>query len=120
MKHSNSKSRQNKAAEISYTRIGVVWSDPTKQEIHLECPPGEPRPGDLMPALLHGTGLPVREDVSELRFFGHWVWHYSDIPRDVWEAAIRRIERRMVRLLHAGIIRAGHAGGFTSEEELGL
>jgi hypothetical protein len=118
MKHSNAKNRQHEAAEIHYTRIGGSWPDPTKQEIHLECPPGEPRPSDLLPALLKGTGLPVREDVG--RLYGHWIWDYSDIPRDVWDAAVPLIERRMIRLFNAGIIRAGACSGFTSEEELGL
>jgi hypothetical protein len=118
MKRSNAKNRRHEAAEICYTRIGGSWPDPAKQEIFLDCPPGEPRPGDLMPALLKGTGLPLREDIG--RLFGHWVWDYRDIPQGVWNAAVPLIERRMIRLFNAGIIRAGACSGFTSEEELGL
>lgn len=112
------KTSKHEAAKISYTRIGIVWPDPAKQEIHLECPPGDPRPGDLLAELLHGTGLPVREDIG--RLFGIWMWDYRDIPRDVWDAAVPVIERRMLRLFNAGIIRAGACYGFTTEEELGL
>jgi hypothetical protein len=118
MKHANSKNRRNRTAKVTYVRIGGSWPDPTKQEIHLECPPGEPRPVDLLPALLKGTGLPVREDVG--RLYGHWIWDYSDILRDVWDAAVPVVERRLIRLFNAGIIRAGACSGFTSEEELGL
>ena len=99
-------------------KIRTVWTDPSKQEIHLECPPGDPRPGDLMPRLLRGTGIPLRN--SESRLFGHWEWDYNDIPREVWEAAVPIVMRRMRRLYRNGIIRAGQCGGFTSEESLGL
>src|SRR5215831_1465891 len=105
MKRSKSKKRQNKAAETGYSRIGISWPDPAKQEIHLECPPCDPRPGALLPELLKGTDLPVREDIG--RLFGIWIWDYRDIPRDVWEAAVPIIERRLLRLFNQGIIRAG-------------
>jgi hypothetical protein len=113
-----SKGPTNESAATGYTRIGGSWPDPAKQEIHLECPPGEPRPSDLLPALLKGTGLPVREDIG--RLYGHWIWDYSDIPQNVWGAAVPVIERRMIRLFNTGIIRAGACSGFTSEDELGL
>jgi hypothetical protein len=83
MKDSNAKNRRQEAAEIHYTRIGGSWPDPGKQEIFLECPPGEPRPGDLMPALVKGTGLLLQEDVGPaLRTLDVGL---HDIPRDVWE-----------------------------------
>lgn len=115
MKDSN---RQNNAPETGYTTIRVSWPDPAKQEVHLECPPGEPRPGDLLPVLLKGTGLPVRDDVG--RLYGHWIWDYNDIPRCIWDAAVPVIERRMIHLLNKGVIRAGGCYGFMSEEDLGL
>lgn len=102
----------------SYSEIETAWSDPSKQEIHLECPPGEPRPGDLIAELIRNTGLPLRDDVS--RFFGHWTWDYSDIAKTVWDNAAKLIEHRMAALYKRGIIRAGHCGGFTTEESLGL
>ena len=103
---------------MEYSMIGTAWTDPTKQEIHLECPPGDPRPGDLMPELLRGTGIPLRD--SESRLFGHWKWDYNDISREVWEAAVPTIMRRMDCLYRDGIICAGQCGGFTTEESLGL
>jgi hypothetical protein len=95
-----------------YVEIGGAWPDPTKQEIHLECPPGEPRPGDLIAELIDGTGLSVRKDVS--RVYGHWTWDYSDVPRSVWDSAVPSIERRMRYLSKTGVICAGGCGGFTS------
>lgn len=103
---------------MEHSKIGVAWTDPSKQEIHLECPPGGPRPGDLMPELLRGTGIPLR--TSESRMLGHWEWDYNDIPSEVWEAAVPTIMQRMHRLYEDGIVRAGQCGGFTTEESLGL
>lgn len=103
---------------MEYSKIGTGWSDPTKQEIHLECPPGDPRPGDLIAEIIRDTGLPLRD--SDSRLFGHWEWDYNDIQRDLWEAAVPLIERRMTDLYREGMIRAGQCGGFTTEESLGL
>ena len=103
---------------MEHSQIGTTWMDPSKQEIHLECPPGDPRPGDLLSELLRDTGIALRD--SESRLFGHWEWDYNDIPREVWEPAVPIIMRRIARLYRDGIIRAGHCGGFTTEESLGL
>ena len=103
---------------MDYSEIGTGWFDSSKQEIHIECPPGEPRPGDLIAELIRQTGLPLRDSVN--RFFGHWIWDYSDIGREVWETAVPVIERRMTELYAKGIIRAGQCGGFTTERSLGL
>jgi hypothetical protein len=101
-----------------HAEIGTGWFDPSKQEIHLECPPGEPRPGDLIAELIRDTGLPLRDASS--RLFGNWEWDYSDIARTVWEKAVPLIERRMTDLYGRSIIRAGQCGGFTTEKSLGL
>jgi hypothetical protein len=103
---------------MSYSEIETAWCDPSKQEIHLECAPGEARPADLIAELIQNTGLPLRDDVS--RFFGHWTWDYSDIAKIVWENAAKLTEHRMAALYQRGIIRAGHCGGFTTEESLGI
>jgi hypothetical protein len=54
-----------------------------EQIIELDCPPGDPRPGDLIVGALVGTGLDVRPDVQ--RFFGCWRWDYSDVPAETWD-----------------------------------
>ena len=38
------------------------------QEIMIDCPPGEPRPGDLVEDVIEGTGLIHHEPV--FMFFG--------------------------------------------------
>lgn len=76
-----------------------------EQTIELDCPPGSPRPGDLIAGVIEGTGLPLREDVS--RLFGMWTWDYSDIPEEVWLKAKPILEERIAALFTAGTIRYG-------------
>lgn len=75
------------------------------QTIELDCPPGDPRPGDLIDAVIEGTGLPKRDDIS--RLFGNWGWDYNDIPEEVWKKAKPILEERITKLYHTGIIRYG-------------
>jgi DNA-binding MarR family transcriptional regulator len=35
------------------------------QIIELDCPPGDPRPGDLTEAAIKNTGLELRDDVTQ-------------------------------------------------------
>ena len=73
------------------------------QTIEIDCPPGNPRPGDLIAGVLDGTGIPVRESVG--RLFGNWMWDYNDIPEDVWQKAKPIIKDRLVALYHRGVVR---------------
>jgi hypothetical protein len=98
--------------EEKMSRSRSVAYHPTRQEVHIECPPGEPRPGGLIAKVIRGTGLPLREDVVEFRFFGHWKWEYHDIPREIWEAAVPVMFRRLKMLYKKKAIRAAHCGGF--------
>ena len=75
------------------------------QTIELDCPPGTPRPGDLIAAVIEGTGLPARRPVST--FFGCWTWDYSDIPAEQWAIARIQIEQRIRALYRRGVIRYG-------------
>jgi len=77
----------------------------SQQKIDLDCWPGDPRPGDLIGKVIKDTGLPIREDVS--RFFGWWIWDYSDIDPDTWKKAKPILARRIKRLYARGIIRYG-------------
>lgn len=75
------------------------------QTIELDCPPGHTRPGDLIDAVLEGTGLVAGETVS--RFFGNWTWSF-DVSRERWEREIQPIIRpRIEALYHVGVIRYG-------------
>jgi hypothetical protein len=37
-----------------------------EKTIILDCPPGHPRPGDLIAGVIEGTGLELKEAVSKL------------------------------------------------------
>lgn len=76
-----------------------------KQTIELDCPPGNPRPGDLIQSVIDGTGLPHREAVST--FFGNWTWDYNDVNKELWDKVNHIIKERIVSLYNLGIIRYG-------------
>lgn len=75
------------------------------QTIELDCEPGNPRPGDLIGAVIADTGLPERETVS--RFFGNWTWDYTDIPAEDWAKAKPVLKERITALYNRGVIRYG-------------
>ena len=77
----------------------------TVQTIVLDCPPGHPRPGDIIGYVIKGTGLPLRE--TSCRIFGNWEWDYNDIPRDMWKAIQPVLKERITKLYNDGIIRYG-------------
>jgi hypothetical protein len=87
-----------------YPEFAVRASDDV-QEIALDCPPGDPRPEDLIEAVIEGTGLPARE--AESPFMGDWTWNYSDMPADVWAKAKPALRRRIFKLYREGKIRYG-------------
>lgn len=73
--------------------------------IELDCPPGSPRPGDLIEGVIKDTGLELREAVS--RFFGNWQWDYSDVSDDIWARAQPVLCERITNLYNSGVIRYG-------------
>jgi hypothetical protein len=75
------------------------------QTIELDCPPGDPRPGDLIEGVIEGTGLELRERVAA--FFGQWTWDYSDVPAEKWAEVQKIIRPRIEALYKAGVIRYG-------------
>lgn len=76
-----------------------------EQIIELDCAPGGTRPGDLYPGVIEGTGLEVRGTTS--RTFGNWIWDYSDVPKEIWDAAQPTLEKRITALYKAHRIRYG-------------
>ena len=77
----------------------------TNQTIILDCPPGFPRPGDLIEAVIKDTGLPLRETTCMI--MGEWTWNYSDIDRVIWDKANPIVAERIKALYDRGIIRYG-------------
>jgi len=77
----------------------------TPQTIELDCPPGDPRPGDLIEQVIEGTGLPLRDAVS--RFFGNWTWNYEDVSHEKWMEIRPILKQRITALYESGKIRYG-------------
>ena len=73
--------------------------------IELDCPPGQPRPGDLLDGVIEGTGLPKKE--AKIRVFGCWTWDYSEIPDEQWEKIRPTLKARIVSQYKKGLIRYG-------------
>lgn len=76
---------------------------PGPQTIEIGCPPGNPRPGDLLPGVIKGTGLEVREPVAML--YGDWEWDYSDIDPEKWKEIQPTLKERLVKLYNTGVVR---------------
>ena len=77
----------------------------TEQTIELDCPPGNPRPGDLIEGVLEGTGVEVKDEPSKA--FGNWTWDFSHIPEEEWKKAQPTFKERITKLYNNGVIRYG-------------
>ena len=75
------------------------------QFIVLDCAPGLPRPGDLLPAALEGTTLQVQSPVG--RFFGEWTWDYSHVPEQEYKDNVDQLSANIRKLHRDGEIRFG-------------
>ena len=73
------------------------------QTIEIGCPPGNPRPKDLLPSVIEGTGLEVRDPVS--MSFGDWEWDYNDIDPKKWKEIQPTLKDRLVALHNSGVVR---------------
>lgn len=80
-----------------------------EQSIELDCPPGNPRPGDLFPGVLRGTGLTPSDFALTSKLFGNWTWHLTNPAKsDLFEEVrYTSIKERVEALYHAGCIRYG-------------
>ncbi len=78
---------------------------PMEQTIELDCPPGDPRPGDLIAGVIEGTGLRLKEACS--RFFGCWTWEYDEVDPEEWKRIQPILKERVEKLYHSGVIRYG-------------
>lgn len=76
------------------------------ETIELECPPGWPRPWDLIVGVCEGTGLEVTSDPVPCTF-GYSCWAFK-ISREEWVERIQPIIKPRIKALYAaGAIRAG-------------
>lgn len=79
------------------------------QAIELDTPPFGPRPDELLPSALTGTGLAPVPASSTM--FGCWRFDYGSVPTEEWAAAQPRIAENVKALYAAGRIRYGSWGG---------
>ena len=75
----------------------------TTMEIGIDCPPGGPRPGELLPEVLMGTGITVGEPT--VKFFGFWRWTITEEQREIYNKARETIKNRLTNLYERGHIR---------------
>lgn len=80
-------------------------SEAPKYTIELDCEPFFPRPGDLLPSVLEGTGLLLGEPVAKL--FGNWTWVIPADQTALYEENRDLIKARITALYNAGQIRYG-------------
>lgn len=73
------------------------------QTIEIGCSPGNPRPGDLLPGVIEGTGLEVRSPKSML--FGDWEWDYRDVDPKKWKEIKPILKERLIKLYDLGVVR---------------
>jgi hypothetical protein len=73
--------------------------------IEIDCKPGNPRPGDLLPGVLEGTGLTEKDFVLAGTFFGNWTWVVKHQKRRDYEKHRDAIKRRLTILHDSGVVR---------------
>lgn len=77
-----------------------------EKTIELDCPPGNPRPGDLIAGVIEDTGLQEKDPRS--KFYGNWTWDYTDDVTDYkWKKIAPILEERITILYNKGLIRYG-------------
>lgn len=77
----------------------------TKPEIfsiEIDCPPGSPRPGDLLPGVLEGTGLTEEDFENTSRLFGNWEWQLSMGKNELYKSVRGTIKEKLVALYESG------------------
>ena len=80
-----------------------------EQVIELDAPPRGPRPDELLPLALEGTGL--HEVQASAKTFGCWLFDYESTPADEWKAAYAKIAENIKILHREGYIRYGAIWG---------
>lgn len=77
--------------------------------IEIDCPPGRPRPGELIFNVLAGTGLVLGDFEEPTKLFGNWMWVLRDDAGkdEVYTAAKPKLKAKIEQLYHNNVIRYG-------------
>lgn len=78
---------------------------PKERSIELDCPPGNPRPDDLIEGVIAGLGIVAKEPVS--KFFGNWKWEFPEVSEERWTEIKPILKERVTQLYNQGTIRYG-------------
>jgi hypothetical protein len=75
--------------------------------IGIDCPPGEPRPGEVLPKVLARSGLRVADFDRPTKLMGAWIWTLKDDPtkRAIFLVKRALFRDRLVTLLEQRLIR---------------
>lgn len=75
--------------------------------IELDCPPGWPRPDDLLPGVLEGTGFEPGDLKNTGRLFGNWTWEIPEKRSEEYVGIRETVKERVTALYNRGAIRYG-------------
>ena len=75
------------------------------KSIELDCPPGLPRPGDLIVFVIEGLGLTLKG--TTMRLFGNWEWEFPEVSDERWKEIKPILKKRILTLFSKGLIRYG-------------
>lgn len=94
---------------MSQAALDAVMACMNRDEvsIELDCAPGSPRPGDLLPAVLDGTGIQLDPNKPDSAFFGNWKWVIPAEQHEQYATVKELIRNRIMDLYHLGRIRYG-------------
>jgi hypothetical protein len=72
----------------------------TPYTIEIDCPPGNPRPDELLPGVIKDTGITLDDLENVGRFFGNWTWRVKPEANERYALARKTIADRL-KALHA-------------------
>jgi hypothetical protein len=75
--------------------------------IELDCPPGNPRPSDLIGGVLEGTGLTTENFEEPSTSFGNWTYVLKPGYEEIYKEHKPKIAERIKDLYGRGRIRYG-------------
>jgi hypothetical protein len=79
----------------------------TPYTLELDCPPGNPRPGDLLDFVMEGTDIPLNPWKPDSALFGCWMWRIPPDFEKRYEVFRDAIAIRIQTLYEKGQIRYG-------------
>ena len=76
-----------------------------EKTIEIDCAAGTARPDTYIEGVIEGTGLALKNPKD--KFFGNWVWDYSEVTDEEWLRIQPTIRDRITTLYAQGAIRYG-------------